>query len=331
MTLILAACGGGDNDSPGTPGGTTTGGTTGGDTTTGGTTGGDTTTGGTTTGGDTTTGGGTTTGGTTTGGTTTGGTTTGGTTGGGTTTGGATTGGTATPTLGEAIGAGSGASFEAGPSNKETATTAAYGGDGGITIAQGGATVAVLTAGATDDGFTDYASADGKAIGLASEPGGSPLGAGPLDYTAFGVWATATADGGGYDEAGAFFGGVRTAADAVPTTGSADYTGAATAVETGGDAGGLLLGTFEAAADFAAGSVRGDIALKDAAGTWGTIDTGPLAIADAAFSGDGITSSNGHVGTVGGRFFGPAAEEVGGTFCLTGPSSVRGSFGGAQQ
>jgi hypothetical protein len=49
------------------------------------------------------------------------------------------------------------------------------------------------------------------------------------------------------------------------------------------------------------------------------------------FSG-AVSTAGGMTGTAQGRFFGPAAEEIGGTFSVTGPGvqSYGGAFGGAR-
>lgn len=61
--------------------------------------------------------------------------------------------------------------------------------------------------------------------------------------------------------------------------------------------------------------------------------TGTLSYAPGSnqFSGP-VTATNGMTGTAQGRFYGPAAEEIGGTFSVTGPGvqSYGGAFGGAR-
>ena len=160
-----------------------------------------------------------------------------------------------------------------------------------------------------------------------------------LDWTRAGYWTVPTdwfSRGNGY---GAFVIGYETPAAAVPTMGTATFSGQAEgAVFNSGserDALQLTGGTASFTADFGArtvgGSVTGLMAVDAVAG----IPTGALipwnnfsfssTVSANAFSGStqvtsapgGITSLTGNaVGTIEGRFFGPSAQEAGAVWTL---------------
>ena len=79
------------------------------------------------------------------------------------------------------------------------------------------------------------------------------------------------------------------------------------------------------------GTIAGQaLLLSNDGSSWGTINTGTMAINGNGFASaaNGSTSSNGHVGSTFGNFFGPNADEIGGSFDLdTGSTGVKGSFG----
>ena len=256
---------------------------------------------------------------------------------GGTDTGGGGTTGGDLPTLGQALGT-SAASFAAQDSSGGSGVTVGLAADRTLTVNRGGET---LTFGAdeiepAEDVFDTYIDTTNGRTALVSQ-NGAAAGDGRLDYSAFGYWATVDGDRStptslAVLDAGSFFGGVPTPAGELPTSGTATYTGFSGAVDVAADGTArTLTGGLDATADFGAGSLDASMSLEEnATTTWGTVTADGLSISgDGAFAGD-ATSSRGHSGGATGRFFGPAAEELGGAFTLTGPSTVKGSFGGTR-
>ena len=166
-----------------------------------------------------------------------------------------------------------------------------------------------------------------------------------FSHMAYGSWDLPGSSGGA-PATGAFFAfGNLTPNAGIPVTGTATYSGRWTGVEwtvsggttfTGTDVNGNITGV----ASFAAGSV----ALTATQGSTstvafsGTLNFVPGTATSAAVN--ELTSSNlvgpvgsGYTGTAVARFFGPAAEELGGTFRLTrgasptGTNTLMGSFG----
>lgn len=175
-----------------------------------------------------------------------------------------------------------------------------------------------------------------------------------LTYTRYGIWAEGPLDGvnaiGG--SVGAFAGGFETPG-AVPTSGSATYVGQTigTLANIGAQSDTYLLdGRSTVAANFAEQSVTSTFDQMEAAqilddGTLGVPQpwnsfTSTAAITGNDFAGevDSITPSaispDMTEGGVVGTFFGPNAEEVGGTWLLTDDdrsSFATGSFGAKRQ
>lgn len=161
-----------------------------------------------------------------------------------------------------------------------------------------------------------------------------------LGYSAFGVWAEsnvpdllqadetlpAVIDGS------VFYGGVLTPLAQMPTAGEATYAGSAIGGEVDAVTRGLALlaGSARFTADFAAGTVSGGVELENATygGSWGTVSVAAAPISGNAFASDAATSSRGHRGTVDGRFHGPNAQEIGGSFFMRNEdSTIAASFG----
>ena len=241
------------------------------------------------------------------------------------------------PTLGQALGT-SAASFAAQDSTGGSDVTVSFAADRTLTVDRGGDS---LTFGTDDvvsfeDALDANAAVGGDKLALVSS-NAAAVGDGRLDYGAFGYWATVdaantTGTAVAIDDAGSFFGGVPTPTGELPTSGTATYTGLSTAIDVAeGGAARFLVGTLDANADFGAGSLGVAMSLEeDATTSWGTVTADGLAInGDGTFAGD-AASDQGHGGSATGRFFGPAAEELGGAFTLTGPSTVKGGFGGAR-
>jgi hypothetical protein len=169
---------------------------------------------------------------------------------------------------------------------------------------------------------------------------------GPLawNHQTFGYWLQETGSNTGL--AGAISVGSPTPVGGIPVGGTANYLGVSGGIYV--DAGGLAYehaAVFSASADFAARSVSmttsGTIyALTSGAGLANPAPfldiTGTLTYAPGInrFSGP-ITSGGTYMsGAATGRFYGPAAREIGGTYSLTragfAPESAIGAFGGKQ-
>lgn len=122
--------------------------------------------------------------------------------------------------------------------------------------------------------------------------------------------------------------GMPTPASAIPRTGSATY---------GLDLLGTYTGTGTGTVNFAAGSYDFSGTLKDTGPAGGTLSgtfksTGTLASASNGFSGTvdvsvsqtigSSATSTSYRGSIGGLFFGPSAQELGGTFVAPATSSI---------
>lgn len=176
--------------------------------------------------------------------------------------------------------------------------------------------------------------------GLAVVLDGTTLPAG-WNYQTFGVWAQVTTSTS--FQSGAISAGVLTPGSAVPTTGIATFTGIANGFFVqyiGGVPPGTAsttTATMIANVDFlnrnigfsTTGSMQTPLngappfsqPALDMTGTW------TYAAGSNSFIGSVTTS--GMSGTASGRFYGPAAQEIGGTFSLSGSSGVFvGGFGG---
>ena len=181
----------------------------------------------------------------------------------------------------------------------------------------------------------------GDTVFALAEPGGPTLG---LEYVAFGAWADAAASGGDTIIGFSVF-GIETPFADVPTTGSATYSGelAGSIVQAGSGSGSTatlynLAGTADLSANFAAGTVDTTLVIeRELFGSgsftpWDTITaTGSISsvansrsgMDTASFGGAAAAVGRSNVtGTLSGRFFGPSANEVGGSFSLSDPGTI---------
>ena len=175
-------------------------------------------------------------------------------------------------------------------------------------------------------------SADGSKIGLAANPYDYNW-----DYQTFGIWTTGAGTGSG--TYGAMSIGAQTAGSAIPTTGTATYSG-----YTGGryvNAAGQYWFTssaMTAAANFGTRSIAFTTTgtqvtpdLINVANNTNLNMSGNLTYAAATNQITGtVTTTGGLSGSVNGRFYGPSAQEIGGTFSVTGAGleGYAGAFGG---
>jgi hypothetical protein len=163
-----------------------------------------------------------------------------------------------------------------------------------------------------------------------------------LSYLTYGYWAQAPASGSELQsgEIVFFVGGHRTLPENMPRSGTGTYTGIVDGLALrGGEWYRLLGSTGTLSADFGAGSITSRLVLvgSQAAGQiidLGSIDyTGTISASANAFSGlyQGGTGdfTAAHEGSLTGAFFGPAANEAGFIFDVTGEAaSARGVFVG---
>ncbi|HXZ55619.1 MAG TPA: transferrin-binding protein-like solute binding protein [Burkholderiales bacterium] len=159
------------------------------------------------------------------------------------------------------------------------------------------------------------------------------------NYQTFGIWADAPSSTTWI--AGAISVGYPTPASAVPTTGNATFTGIAAGFYV--DPTGALFGTaanMTANADFTNRSIGFATSNTQVANVNGTT-IGPNAGLDLSgtltysagtnqFSGSVQTADTSLNGSATGQFYGPSAQEIGGTYRLTGSgvSGMLGAFGG---
>lgn len=160
------------------------------------------------------------------------------------------------------------------------------------------------------------------------------------EYQTFGVWLTGLNGTSGRVATGSF--GAPTAASGIPSSGNASYSGFAAGVHV--DAAGnatAVEALMTASANFTdrtlAFSTTNTIDILEAPGTPqaslnlnGTLTYSPGV---NGFTGPVTSASGGLSGTAAGRFYGPNAQELGGTFGLRGPgtSTYLGGFGGVRQ
>ncbi len=156
-----------------------------------------------------------------------------------------------------------------------------------------------------------------------------------LSYVTFGNWTNVNRPDSSLGSGFVVF-GVRTPASAVPGTGSATYGGETIGTMT--DSGGTIYtisGFGTLTANFGAGTVNGDFT-KTAKFNVLTTSTTPWrdftttgTISGNTFSGNAATKDGRLSGTHQGGFFGPAADEIGGVYRLTGGGEqATGSFVG---
>jgi hypothetical protein len=162
------------------------------------------------------------------------------------------------------------------------------------------------------------------------------------DYQGFGLWNTENSMGVG--TVGVMSAGVPTAGAAIPASGTATYSGAAAGYYVEPSGNNVLLvwsdSNLSVGADFGArtlafATTQTAIIQDPSSPTVPAPDlnlTGTLTYAAGSNSFTGpVSSAGGLSGTADGRFYGPAAEELGGVFALnrgSGLETYTGAFGG---
>lgn len=163
-----------------------------------------------------------------------------------------------------------------------------------------------------------------------------------FEYVHFGLWEVSSHDEEfvhTHTDGGVFRQGFETERENMPTTGSATYEGGMIGkVFSGGETGVEFDGIFTLHADFGDGRVEG---MLDSLGQFNNIELSGASIRNGnAFSGTAVTEAStaakafaeGTEGRYEGAFFGPSAEEAGGSWRVEeGVDVAIGAFGGPKQ
>ena len=181
-------------------------------------------------------------------------------------------------------------------------------------------------------------SANGQNYALAANP--TRFG---FDYQTFGTWVTGGVTGSG--TYGFMSVGNPSSGSSIPTTGTATYTGVTGGRYADSNAGYFTSSSMSATADFAsrslAFSTNGTAVTRDLLNTSSATNlnlSGSLSYTagSASFSGSVSTTGVGTggsalTGTATGRFYGPTAQEIGGTFAVqSGNEFYGGAFGASR-
>ena len=142
----------------------------------------------------------------------------------------------------------------------------------------------------------------------------------------YGQWRRASTSGGvtSTNDTYVVFGS-KTPASGVPLSGSATYSTVLDGTYVNKNGVYEVDGAGSLTANFAAGTIGYSATLtgtREGGGTniaFGTLTgTGSLAASNSSFKGTGTTNGSGYKLDVNGNFYGPAAQEIGGIFRLTG-------------
>jgi hypothetical protein len=206
-----------------------------------------------------------------------------------------------------------------------------------------GDTIAVATTGPLAGIATGMIKADSSAVAIAAEP--QPLG---WNYQTYGIWVTGNTSG----YAGATSVGSPTVAGSIPTTGSATFSGNASGfyLNSAGNTIYFTTANMQAVTNFATRSISFStnttrispdlvttFATPSAYGISGNLNmSGTLSYASGSNAITGSVtasgaSANSLTGSVTGRFYGPSAQEIGGTYGLYNAGTSErliGGFGG---
>jgi hypothetical protein len=147
-----------------------------------------------------------------------------------------------------------------------------------------------------------------------------------LTYVDYGQWRRASTSGGTASVNDTYLvWGSRTPNASIPRTGSASYSTVVDGTFVHNDGAYAVSGTGNLTANFAGATISYD---ATATGTkevgvgsisFGTMTgTGSISFRSGAFSGRGVADAEGYKMDVVGNFYGPAAQEIGGLFRITG-------------
>jgi hypothetical protein len=199
-----------------------------------------------------------------------------------------------------------------------------------------------VSLGAVDCSTAPTCAADNaSSLAVVVNPAVAPPFFGGWNYQTYGVWLQQT--GPTTFRAGAMSAGAVTPGNAVPTTGSAIFSGLATGFFVLGASSFATAAQMSATVTFSATTPSIDflttgtmMSALDGTGSApnGSLDlNGTLTYAPGSSQFNGpVNSAGGMSGFANGRFYGPAAKEIGGVYSLTDGATGRllGAFGGRQ-
>ncbi|QIE41153.1 transferrin-binding protein-like solute binding protein [Rhodobacteraceae bacterium SC52] len=167
--------------------------------------------------------------------------------------------------------------------------------------------------------------------------------ANPMEYAVYGGWAkTANAADGSTASDKIRFGsfGSATPAASMPSSGPATYTGKSIGIASVTSGSGALIGFTSSDVTVATPDFN-SVTIDSTNTTFSSLNANTLTNPDSldfnatgTISGTGFTASPtnaGRTGSVNGQFYGPSAEEVGGTFGISGSNVVYGGAFGAKK
>ena len=179
----------------------------------------------------------------------------------------------------------------------------------------------------SDAAFTYYNKSSGSNVEtfrLLNKSGANPLIV--LTYVQYGQWRRSTTTSGvtSTNDTYVVF-GTKTPASGMPLTGSANYTTYLDGTFVNKNGVYAVSGTGGLNANFGTGTISYNATLngdREGGGTdiaFGSLSgSGSITTANAGFKGTGSTNGSGYKLDVNGNFYGPAAQEIGGIFRLTG-------------
>jgi hypothetical protein len=159
------------------------------------------------------------------------------------------------------------------------------------------------------------------------------------EYQSFGIWTTGAGTGSGTYGAGSV--GTPTPAGSIPTSGLGTYVGYAGGRHVAADGSYYFtLAAMQTTVNFATRQLgfstpyteqTPDLVSSAANSSLNMTGTLTYSAGSNQFSGP-VSTAGGMTGTAKGRFYGPSAQEIGGTFSVTGAGvqSYGGAFGGAR-
>ena len=188
----------------------------------------------------------------------------------------------------------------------------------------------------SDASFTNYSKTSGSNVNtlrLLNKSGANPTIA--LTYVQYGHWRrSSTASGVTSTNDTYVVFGTRTPGASMPKTGGATYTTRLDGTYVNKNGVYAVTGNGSLGADFETGTISYSADLDGAREGGGTpIDFGilngggSLSLAGASFNGTGTKNGGGFKLDVNGHFYGPAAQEIGGIFRLTGSYNSVGGTG----
>jgi hypothetical protein len=246
----------------------------------------------------------------------------------------------------QASGGSSGANYTANPITGQilsvsTPSTAASGATINFTYGPTSLTgISIQSAQGTSISFNSFAVSDGVILIGENASGTATLIAPYVDYfgwnyQSYGVWISGQGTGSG--TVGVASVGAVTPVSGIPATGTGNFSGNTSGVYVNSSGQAFYtVGAMNATANFAARTVAfstsGTVAVNLATGT-SSPDSSLNLTSNMTFAGGTmvgpITSVSGMSGTASGNFYGPSAQEIGGTYTLQGGgASLIGGFGG---